>query len=94
MQRTVRKAPRKSEGGELAIRSNYGLWMEQVQLRRAVEKDPMHATLDSWPHKKSSHQRKMARIQPPRFESWEGRLLSKFGQSEDVLKRFEKGMRC
>ena len=76
----------------MEIRSCYGLWMEQVQLRRSQSKDLLTSTLGSWPYKKSGSMRKMNKLPAPRFENWEGRLIARFSKTEEMSKTLERGL--
>ena len=53
----------------------------------------MNATIGCWPHKKAANKRKMVQVESPRFESWAGRLLSRFSSSEGISRgSFMKGI--
>ena len=66
--------------------------MDQVLSRRTKERNVVNATLSCWPHKKGGANKKMRRIQVPRFENWEGRLLARFSKSEEGSKSVGKGI--
>lgn len=74
----------KPKEGELQIKTCYGLWMDHVYFRRTKERNPLHATLGCWPHKKNVHKRKIVKLESPRFESWSGRLFARLSKAEEM----------
>jgi hypothetical protein len=57
------------------IRTNFGLWVEKMQLKRTDSYDVVEQTLAQWPHRKAAGKQKINKIEQARFENWESRLL-------------------
>lgn len=72
---------RKSLDDSCEVSTVYGLWMERLRVRKSKNINVLDATLSQWTHKKTAKNNNIGKIQAPKFENWEARLLHRFSQA-------------
>jgi hypothetical protein len=72
---------RKSLDDSCEVSTIYGRWMDRLKAKKSKNINVLDATLSQWTHKKAAKSNNIEKIQAPRFENWEARLLHRFSQA-------------